>query len=100
KAAADAAARAKEVVANTVGSAKETVRGIAAEPPAPSAASVEHAQKAAADAARNAMPPTAKKAPKKEGGVFAGFGASAAAGTDAGMGAQASAGFWSAPRER
>lgn len=96
KAAADAANRAKEAVTNTIDAAKVTARAAISDPPAPSAASVEHAQAAAADAVRNATPPPNKKpeSKKSEPAVFAGFGVSAAGGmNDTSAGGQASAGY-------
>lgn len=93
KAAADAAEKAKQAVASAAGAAKERARTVVADPPAPSAASVSHASQASVDAARNA-PAAAKQAPvHKEAGIYAGFGASAAAGTDEGVGGQVSAGY-------
>lgn len=92
-AASTAASKAKEAVTNAAGAAKEAIR-TAAEPPAPSPASVAHAQRAAADAARNAMAAPPKKTPAgKEAGIYMGFGGGAMAGADTAVGGQASAGY-------
>lgn len=94
QAASGAAAKAEEAAKAAAAKAKEGARAIVAEPPAPSAASLAHAARAAVDAARNASPPEAKKAaPGKNQGIFVGVGASGAAGSDVGVGGEVSAGY-------
>lgn len=92
-AASTAASKAREVVTSVAAGAKESTRA-AAEPPAPSPESVAHAQRAAADAARNSVASPPRKTPAgKEAGIYMGFGASAMAGADTAVGGQASAGY-------
>jgi hypothetical protein len=93
-AAAGVAAKAEDVVKGAAATAKAMGRGVVGEAPSPSAASLAHAARASADFARNASPALGKTATHGKGpGVFAGFGASAAAGGDVGIGGQASAGY-------
>lgn len=92
-AASTAASKAREAVTSIAAAAKASTRA-AAEPPAPSSESVAHAQRAAADAARNSVASPPRKTPAgKEAGIYMGFGASAMAGADTAVGGQASAGY-------
>ena len=98
QAASGAAAKAEEAAKVAAAKVKGEARRIVADPPAPSAASIAHAARAAVDAARNAaLAETKKGAPgtpgKSHGGVFVGLGASGAAGGDVGVGGEVSAGY-------